>query len=113
MDRISDEEMESLREAMEEYMKASRKLMTAVLEMEPTSLPQDVMMAALGVALADHKVGEVGGAIRQKIEEGGDYDLNLDDIQSQTIRTKVEEFRHGPVPNAETNTPDNDYGRKE
>lgn len=107
MDRITDEEMEGLRQAMEEYMKASRHLMMTILEeIEPTDVPQDVMMATLGLALADYKVGEMGKELKRKLEEGGDYELNLEDIQSQTIRDKITEVRHGPVP-------DNDYGRKE
>lgn len=99
MDPLTDDQFREVREAIEDYMKASRKLMMTILEMEPTEIPQDVMMATLGLALADYKVTSTGDAIREKMEEGSDYDLNLEDIQSKTIKQKMEQARHGPVPN--------------
>lgn len=111
MDPLTDEQMDRLKEAFEQYMKTSRDLLVAVFENVTDDTPKELLTVGLEHFMADMELSAAGQALAEELEKGGNYDLNLDDIRSETIRRRMDEVRHGPVPNPPST--DRDYGRKE
>lgn len=99
MDPLTDDQMDRLKEGFEQYMKSARDLLIAVFENVNEDTPHELLAAGLEHFMADMELSAAGKELVEELEKGGDYDLNLDDIKSQTIRDKITEVRHGPVPN--------------